>query len=108
MPNAETDRAVIEIHDSPQGALLRVRVIPRGRRSVIDGGRGGALLVRITAAPVDGAANDAVLDLLADELRLPRRAFRIVAGERGRTKRIVVAGVAAETLRACLSDILHR
>lgn len=98
--------ALIEVLDSPQGALLVVRVIPRARRSAIGGEREGALLVRLAAAPVDGAANEALLAFLANVLALPRRALHIVSGERGRSKRIAVAGLDAARLRLKLSDIL--
>jgi uncharacterized protein YggU (UPF0235/DUF167 family) len=55
--------------------------------------RGAALLVRLQAPPVDGAANAELIDLLAAALDVPRRAVAIVAGERGRVKRIHVTGV---------------
>jgi uncharacterized protein (TIGR00251 family) len=99
---------VIAIVDTPHGAVVAVRVIPRARRSAIDGEREGALLVRLSAAPADGAANEALLDLLAHGLGLPRRALTIVSGERSRAKRIAIAGMAGDTLRARLSAILHR
>jgi uncharacterized protein YggU (UPF0235/DUF167 family) len=50
-------------------------------------------------APVDGAANETLVDYFAALLRLPRRAVRIVSGERGRRKRLALAGVTAETVR---------
>ena len=80
--------------------LLAVRVIPRARKHEIAGTREGALLVRLAAPPVDGAANDALVAFLADRLRVPRRAIRIVSGERGRQKRVAVAGVTAAQVLA--------
>lgn len=97
---------MIEIRDTPEGAVVAVRVIPRARRSALEGVRGGALLVRIVAAPVDDAANDAVIDLLSRALDLPRRSVRIVSGERARAKQILVEGIAALALRARLKAIL--
>ena len=61
--------------------------------------RDDALVVRLAAPPVEGAANEAIVDYFAALLRLPRRAVRIVSGERGRRKRIALAGVTAETVR---------
>ena len=55
--------------------------------------RGESLLVRLQAPPVDGAANTELIVLLAAALDVPRRAVAIVAGERGRVKRIRVTGV---------------
>jgi uncharacterized protein YggU (UPF0235/DUF167 family) len=59
----------------------------------------GELRVRVAAPPVDGAANQALLRLLADELGVPRRATTLLAGETSRRKRITVAGISAEELR---------
>ena len=70
-----------------------VRVQPRASRTAIDGVHGGALRVRLHAPPVDGAANDALVALLADALGVARRAVRIVAGEHARSKIVEVAGV---------------
>ena len=81
------------------GVRLRIRVMPRSSRSKIDGIRNGCVVVRVTAPPVEGAANDAVLDLLATTLRLPRRALNLVLGETSREKTIVVAGLTDTEVR---------
>jgi uncharacterized protein (TIGR00251 family) len=83
------------------GAPLRLdlRVIPRAPRSSIDGLRDGRVVVRVTAPPVDDAANDAVVALLADELDVPRRAVRVVAGATSRNKTVTIEGVGEEALR---------
>jgi len=78
---------------------ITIRVVPRAKKTEAAGERGGALLVRVAAPPVEGAANDALIDFLASSLRVPRRAIRIVSGERGRLKRVAIAGVTAEDLR---------
>lgn len=75
---------------------LEVRVIPRAGRAGFAGLRDGALLVRLAAAPVDGAANDELIALIAKALRIPKRDITIVAGERGRSKRIRIAGIDRE------------
>jgi len=74
-------------------ALLTVRVTPRAGRSAVAGVRGGILLIKLAAAPVDGAANDAVVDLLSSVLDAPRRAISILSGHAAREKTIVVAGI---------------
>jgi uncharacterized protein (TIGR00251 family) len=74
-------------------------VIPRARKTELGGVRDDALVVRLAAPPVEGAANEALVDYFAALLRLPRRAVRIVSGERGRRKRIALAGVTAEIVR---------
>ncbi|HJZ70307.1 MAG TPA: DUF167 domain-containing protein [Vicinamibacterales bacterium] len=82
------------------GVAFDVRVIPRARTSEIGGERDGALVVRIAAPPVEGAANDALIELFSSVLRVPRRAITIVSGEHGRRKRIAIAGVTADAIRA--------
>jgi uncharacterized protein len=72
---------------------LDIRVIPRAGRSGFAGVRDGALLVRLAAAPVDGAANDELIALIAKALRIPRRDITIVSGERARSKRVRIAGI---------------
>lgn len=58
--------------------------------------RDGALLVRLAAAPVDGAANAELIDLIARALDVPKRDVIIVSGERSRKKRVRIAGMNAE------------
>ena len=72
---------------------LEIRVIPRAGRSGFAGLRDGALLVKLAATPVDGAANDELIALLARTLRIPKRDISLVSGERSRTKRIRIAGM---------------
>lgn len=74
-------------------AVLDVRVIPRSTRTAVDGRRGGAVLIRLAAPPVDGAANDALVRYLAEVVGVPRRAVRVVAGQKSRDKRVAIAGV---------------
>ena len=64
--------------------------------------RDGALLVRLAAAPVDGAANAELIALIARALHLPRRDITIVSGERSRSKRIRVANIDRATALAVL------
>ena len=60
------------------------------------------MVVRLAAPPVEGAANDALIEFLADRLHVARRAVRIVSGERGRQKRVAVSGVTAERVLSLL------
>lgn len=90
------------------GASVRVRVTPRAGRSSIAGVRDDVLLVRLAAPPVEGAANDALVELLARTFGVPRRGVRIVAGARSRTKRVELAGVTPDALDRQLAAILGR
>jgi hypothetical protein len=80
-------------------ARLRVRLTPRGGADRIEGAVDGVLRVRVAAAPVDGAANDALCRLLARELRVPPSAVEVVAGATARTKLVEVDGVGEAALR---------
>jgi uncharacterized protein (TIGR00251 family) len=97
----------LPLTDSPRGVLLPVHVIPRAPRSRIDGVRRGALLVRLAAAPVEGAANDELLAVLAEALGVPRARLAIHSGERSRDKRILVGGLTAGELRGRLAKLFQ-
>jgi uncharacterized protein (TIGR00251 family) len=88
--------------------ILSVRVIPRSSKSKIDGRRGDALLVRLAAPPVEGAANDALIDLLAREFQRPKRDITILSGQSSRDKRIDIAGLSEAEGTERLSAILNR
>jgi hypothetical protein len=90
------------ITGAPDGILLNVRVIPRAGKSGIAGTRNEALLVRLHAAPVEGAANAELVDVLAGVLGVPRRSITLVSGERSRSKRVRVAGVTVEDVARLL------
>ena len=64
--------------------------------------RGGAVLIRLAAPPVEGAANDALVAFLSDALALPRHNIRIVSGEKSRDKRVEIDGLDESTARARL------
>lgn len=64
--------------------------------------RDGVLVVKLAAAPVDGAANEELISLLAKTLKIPKRDITIVSGERSRTKRIRIAGLDREQALAKL------
>jgi uncharacterized protein len=87
---------------------IDVRVIPRARKTEYGGQRDGAFVIRLAAPPVDGAANDALVDFLSSTLNVPRRAIRLVSGERGRRKRIEIDGVTMDAVARRLSDPQHR
>jgi len=79
-------------------AVLRVRVHPRARRDEIVGWREGVLHVRVTAPPLKGKANEAVINLLAQALGVKRSEVRLVSGEKSRDKLVEVKGLSAAAL----------
>ena len=81
--------------------VIAVRVTPRGARDAIEGvDEEGELRVRVAASPSDGAANRAVVKLVARTLGLPKSALSVDAGERSRHKRLAIEGLAVEDLTA--------
>ena len=92
------------ITSSPNGVVIDVRVIPRAGKAGIAGTRNGALLVRLNAPPVDGAANAELLEVLSDALGVPRRSITLESGERSRSKRVRVLGVTVEHVNRVLAQ----
>lgn len=75
------------------GVRFDVRVQPRASRSEVVGEHDGALRIRLAAPPVDGAANEALIELLADLVHVAKRSVRIVAGESSRRKVVEIDGI---------------
>ena len=85
-----------------QDVLLRLRIQPRASRDAIEGIHGDRLRVRVSAPPVDDAANDRLILLLARTLDMPRSSVQLVRGARGRDKDVLLSGAAprlAEVVR---------
>ena len=97
-PDHQTALAITE----RDAGVLRfaVRVQPRASRSAIEGTHGDALRVRLSAPPVDGAANEALVELLAKALGVAKGKVRVVAGAASRSKVIEVDGVGSARVRA--------
>jgi hypothetical protein len=92
------------ITSAREGVVLTVRVVPRSSRNAVQGWLGDALKVRLTAPPVDGKANRALGDFLAERLGVPRSRIRILSGDSGRTKRVLVEGASEAAVRAGIGD----
>ena len=88
----------LRIDDRGGSVRFSVRVQPRAARSEIVGLHGDALKVRLSAPPVDGAANVALVELLAEALGVPRRCVRIVSGATSRGKVVEVGGVTVDNI----------
>ena len=90
---------VLNVRERDGGVRFTVRVQPRASTAGVAGVRGGALKVRLTQPPVEGAANEALIALLAAALGVPRRSVRIVSGATARTKVVDVDGTDVARVR---------
>jgi len=92
----------LELAEADGSVILRVRVQPRASRDALAGERNGALVVRVTAPPVEDAANRALVRVLGEALGVAPSRVRILSGHTGRTKRVAVEGLAVDGVRARL------
>jgi len=90
---------LIRFRDIDGRLSFSVAVVPRASRSEIIGEHDGALRIRIAAPPVDGAANDELIRLLAKTFSVPRGQVEITGGERGKSKTVCVIGGDSEILK---------
>jgi uncharacterized protein YggU (UPF0235/DUF167 family) len=90
----------LDIDERDGRAHFAVRLVPRAYRNAVAGVREGVLQVRVTAAPVNGAANRALVELLGKTLRVGRTTIRIESGATASRKRISVPKAVLERLRA--------
>ncbi|HYW99385.1 MAG TPA: DUF167 domain-containing protein [Candidatus Elarobacter sp.] len=93
---------MLEIQEREGVVTFLLRVQPRASKDEIAGEMGGALKVRLQAPAVDDRANEALAEFLAQLLKTPRTAVRILSGERSRTKRIEIRGVTRQQILALL------
>ena len=88
------------LREDADGVLIDVHLQPGARRNAVCGEHGGRLKIAIAAPPLEGRANDALTDWVAERLDLPRRQVRLVAGQRSRDKTLRMEGVrASQVLR---------
>jgi uncharacterized protein len=95
------NRYKFRLHGGDKGAALAIRVTPRASKNEISEVMSdGTVRIRLTAPPVGGKANEALVVFLADVLGVPRSKIEIVAGETGRDKLVSILGLDAETVHA--------
>jgi len=97
---------MIELGEHPEGVVLSVRAQPGARKNCLRGEQNGALKVAVTQIAEKGKANQALIELLAEELGLKRSQIELVSGETQREKRLLIRGMAkaelAERIAAAL------
>ena len=88
--------------DVADGCTLSVRLHPSARKNSVTGVHAGALKIALTSPPVDGKANQALIEFLAEALRLPRARVALVAGATSREKTVRITGKSAAEVAAVL------
>ena len=87
------------LHDGQVGSALTIRLTPKASRNAISGiAEDGTVKIHVTAPPIDGQDNQALIELLAKILDIPNANMAIIAGETGRDKIVSVVGLDAVTL----------
>lgn len=82
---------------APAGrSTLRLRVVPNAKRNEVVGLHGDAIKIKIAAPALEGRANEAIRDFLAEKLGLPARAITLISGEKSRDKVIAIEGLEAD------------
>jgi uncharacterized protein len=90
---------MIPIHDTSDGATFAIKVHPRAGKNAITGELGDALKLSLTVPPVEGRANEACIEFLANLLKVPRSSVTIASGQSSRRKVIRVSGVSADEVQ---------
>jgi len=94
------------VHSIRDGRLVfKVQVVPRSSRSEVAGEHNGALRVRVSSPPVEGAANKELTQVLAKAFNVSRSAVNIVSGQSSRLKQVSIEGVDASALTELLAGI---
>lgn len=88
---------------APNGVIISVRLQPRSSRNQVEGISEGALKIRLTAPPVDGSANRALIEFLSDLTGIRKSAFSISKGHKSRDKSVLAEGVTLASLEEAFS-----
>ena len=90
---------MVSIQDTSDGATFAVKIHPGARKNALNGELGDALKLSLTAPPVEGRANQACIDFLANLLKVPRSSVTIASGQNSPRKVIRVRGVSADEVQ---------
>jgi hypothetical protein len=99
---------MIPVRESGAGLSFAVKVHPRARKNAVIGMVGDALKLSLTAPPVEGKANQAVVEFFADFFQISRSSVTITSGETSRLKIVRITGITAEQLRQRLAGLAAR
>jgi uncharacterized protein len=90
---------MVSTHDTPDGVTFEVKIHPRARKNAVTGELGDSLKLSLTAPPVEGRANEACINFLANLLKVPRSSVTIASGQNSRRKVIRVSGLSADEVQ---------
>jgi len=93
---------MLDVNEQNGAMVFAVRVQPRASRDEVSGVVEGALRIRLRAPALENRANEALREFLADLLKRPKSAVRIVSGEHSRAKRVAIDGVTRQQIEALL------
>ena len=97
---------MIDVKETADGATFAVKAVAGAKRNAVVGVHGDALKVAVSAPRDRGKANEAILELLAESLVVPRKALSLVKGETSTEKRFLVTGLSADDLRSRFSKLV--
>lgn len=100
MPETSVDAPALEAREG--GVLLRVKVQPKASRNAVLGEQGGRIRIALTAPPVEGAANEALVKFLASLLEVRRQQIVFKSGEHGRDKCLLIQDVSLDEISDAL------
>lgn len=95
---------MLEIQVRDGAVIFPARVQPRASKNEVAGEMAGALKVRLQAPAVEDRANESLIEFLAQLLKTPKSAVRILSGDRSRTKRIEIRGVTRQQIESLLAE----
>lgn len=90
------------LNQRADGAALSLHIVPGARKTEVDGIHGDALKIRLQAPPVDGKANKALVEFLAEKLGIAKSAVSLIRGETSRAKTVLVRGIPCDRIRHLL------
>ena len=97
---------MIPLQETGKGITFSVKVHPRARKNAITGTVGDSLKLALTAPPVEGKANQAVVEFFADLFEIPRSSVTIASGEISRNKTVRVSGISRAAVEQRLAEAL--
>ena len=97
---------MIPVQESAKGVAFAIKVQPRAHKNAITGVVGDKVKLALTAPPVDGRANQAVIEFLAELFEIPRASVTIASGETSRNKMVRITGVSKHVVERTLEGVL--